>query len=62
MRVTRDGRVFVTHRGRPVVTLAGAEAARLIARAEGADEAALQQLLAKATGNFPRGNKARGRG
>ena len=62
MRATKDGRVLIAHDGRPVVTLTGADAARLLARAEGASDDVLQMLLAKATGNFARHNKADGRG
>lgn len=56
-RATRDGTVFVTWRGRTVRTFAGDEAARLIRRLEGADPAATQLTLAKATRNFKRGNE-----
>lgn len=59
---TADGRVRISHHGRLVVTLAGAPAARLLARAAAAGEAELQLLLARATGNFARHNKPGGRG
>jgi hypothetical protein len=45
-RETKDGRVRVALHGRHVITLAG-------------DDAQRQLLLAKATGNFKRGNERR---
>jgi hypothetical protein len=58
-RVSKDGRVFVTFRGRDVVTVAGAKGERLAAALAGADDEQEQLLLAKATGNFKRGNERR---
>ena len=54
---TKDGRVRIARDGRPVTTLAGDEARRFISRAEGASEEAAQQLMARATGNYKRGNE-----
>ena len=54
---TKDGRVRISLRGRVVTTLAGADARRFAARAEGADEDAQQHLMARATGNIKRGNE-----
>jgi hypothetical protein len=55
--VTRDERVLVSHDGRQVVALTGPEARRVIERLEVAEnEEAEQMVLAKATGNFKRGN------
>lgn len=62
MQVSKDGRVRISHHGRVVTTLAGGAAAKLIARSDGASDEALQMLLAKATGNYARHNKAGGRG
>lgn len=57
-RVSGDGRVFITWSGRIVTTLAGAEAERFLKRLKAAeDEAAVQLLLARVTGNFKRGNE-----
>ena len=56
---TKDGRVRVAFRGRQVVTLAGADAERVASRLEGASAEREQLLLAKATGNFKRGNERR---
>jgi len=58
-RVTKDGTVLVSRGGRPVVTVAGARAARLAALL-GRDPESDQELLARATGNYRRGNEKRG--
>ena len=59
-RVTQDGKVLVSRGGRLVVTVAGARADRLVALL-GQDDDTDQQLLARATGNYRRGNERRGR-
>lgn len=56
-RVHKDGTVRIAHRGTVVTTLAGKEAARFLARVAGADSARAQLAMAKATGNFKRGNE-----
>jgi len=56
-RSSKDGTVFIDWRGRHVVTLKGKAAARFLSRAEEADEAEAQLLMAKATGNFKHGNE-----
>jgi hypothetical protein len=56
--VTRDGRVLLSCDGRQAVAVAGADAGKVIERLELAeDEKAEQMVLAKATGNFKRGNE-----
>ena len=57
--VTKDGRIRISHEGRVVTTVAGQQASRLSERLKGASEAEAQQLLARATGNFKRGNERR---
>jgi hypothetical protein len=57
-RTTKDGRVLVSRGGRLIVTVAGAAADRLLAQL-GADDDLDQQLLARATGNYRRGNERR---
>ena len=57
-RITKDGRILVSRGGRLIVTVAGAKAERLVALL-GADESSDQQLLARATGNYRRGNERR---
>ena len=56
-RVTKDRRVLVSYRGRQVTVVAGKAAERLIACLKSADAEAAQHLLARATGNFKRGNE-----
>ena len=60
-RAHGDGSVAVTHEGRPAVTLRGDAARRLLAALEGAGEQQVQQLLARVTGNFRRGNERHAR-
>jgi hypothetical protein len=56
-RVHEDGTVRIAWRGRVVTTLAGPDAARFLTRVAGDDDAAAQLAMAKATGNFQRGNE-----
>lgn len=58
-RLVQDGRVLVSWRGRLVTTVAGTAADRLRERLSGASATDVQLLLAKATGNFKRGNERR---
>jgi len=58
-RVTADAKVIVSRGGRQVVVVAGARAAKLSAQLGTADEEQAQQLLARATGNYKRGNEKR---
>ena len=57
-RLTKDGKVLVSRGGRLVVTVSGARAARLAALL-GQDPQTDQELLARATGNYRRGNEKR---
>jgi hypothetical protein len=54
---TKDGRVRISREHRVVTTLAGAAAERFVDRIVGADDAGAQQLMARATGNYKRGNE-----
>ncbi len=56
-----DGTVVIRYRQAPVTLLRGKAAARFAARIAGADAAAAQQAMARATGNFQRGNERAGR-
>ena len=56
-KVSKDGRVMVTWRGRQVKTLAGNQAEKFLAAVDGLDEAGVQLALAKATGHFKHGNE-----
>ncbi|MDQ0709512.1 hypothetical protein QFZ52_002164 [Arthrobacter woluwensis] len=59
---TKDGKILIRRSGRLVVTVAGGRAQDLAARLARSDEDARQQLLARATGNYRRGNEKGGRG
>jgi len=63
-RITKDGRVLISRGGRQVSVVAGDRAQRLSAGLENAmargEEDAAQHLLARATGNYKRGNERRG--
>jgi hypothetical protein len=52
-----DGSIVITYHAAPVTLLRGKTAARFMTRLEGADAAAAQLLMARATGNFKRGNE-----
>lgn len=56
-----DASVVVSYDGSAVTTLRGSAAARFLERVDGADEAAAQQLMARVTGNFKRGNERDGK-
>jgi hypothetical protein len=56
-RVTKQGAVIVSRGGRAVMTVGGRDAARLVAALQAADETAAQHLLARASGNYRRGNE-----
>ena len=52
--VRRGGEVEITHHGRRATVLRGARAAEFLAEVEGSDE---QQVMARWTGNYKRGNE-----
>jgi len=54
-----DGSIVIRYHDAPVTLLRGKSAARFTTRMAGADAAAAQQLMARATGNFKRGNERR---
>ncbi|MFN2470828.1 MAG: hypothetical protein ABR583_07515 [Gaiellaceae bacterium] len=56
-RTTRDGKVLIDWQGRTVTTLAGEDARKFMSRVHSVDAEGEQQLLARATGNFKRGNE-----
>ncbi len=59
--ITKDEQVFIEHHGRRVAILRGKQAQKFIASAENADEAEIQLMLAKLTGNYKRGNEREGK-
>jgi hypothetical protein len=54
-----DGTIVIRYHGAPVTLLRGKAADRFTARLAAADAAGAQQLMARATGNFKRGNERR---
>ncbi|MGI8828372.1 MAG: hypothetical protein ACR2I5_01190 [Candidatus Limnocylindria bacterium] len=54
-----DGSIVIRYHAAPVTVLRGKTAARFSTRMAGADADAAQQLMARATGNFKRGNERR---
>ena len=56
-----DGTILIRYRGAPVTILRGQAAERFASRMSGADRPAAQQLMARATGNFKRGNERAGK-
>jgi hypothetical protein len=61
--ITRaDGSIVIRYHEAPVTLLRGRTAERFTARMSSADGLAAQQLMARVTGNFKRGNeRSRGR-
>ncbi|HRE47759.1 MAG TPA: hypothetical protein PLD47_08540 [Aggregatilineales bacterium] len=57
----KDGRVLISWHSRLVVTLKGEKAKKFLTRMEDADPTAAQLIMAKATGNFKRGNERAGK-
>jgi hypothetical protein len=56
-RVTKDGAVRISREGRVVTVVAGARARSLAERLRDAEAEDVQQLLARATGNYRRGTE-----
>lgn len=56
-RVTKQGGVLVSRGGRVVMTVGGGAAARLIVALQRADDSQAQHLLARASGDYRRGNE-----
>lgn len=54
-----DGSIVVRYHDAPVALLRGKAAERFAARIRGSDGRAAQQLMARVTGNFKRGNERR---
>jgi len=56
-RVRKDGSVEISHHGRLASTLRGEDAAELLSELEGSGDPEAQQLMARITGNYKRGNE-----
>ena len=55
----KSGEVVITHHGRVATTLRGGKAEDFLVRASSLDDAGLQALMARLTGNYKRGNERR---
>ncbi len=55
----RGDEVLITHRSKPATVLRGDTAARFLTRVASLGDEAAQQLMARVTGNFKRGNERR---
>jgi len=56
-RISKDGSVRISRAGAVVSVVAGERARRLVSKLQRADPDETQQLLARATGNYRRGNE-----
>jgi hypothetical protein len=56
-RVGKDGKVFIAWHGRTVTVLTGSGAKKFLAKVTGLSDGEAQLVMAKATGNFKRGNE-----
>jgi len=56
-RVTKDKKVFISYEGTPVTTLSGKKAEAFINKIQNTNGKDAQLVMAKATGNFKRGNE-----
>ena len=56
-RELSDGRVFIYWNDKPIKTVKGDEARKLLSKIANADEKDVQLALAKITGNFKHGNE-----
>ena len=56
-RVTKDQKVFISYYGTQVTSLVGSKALLFLEEIQGAGHKDAQLILAKATGNFKRGNE-----
>ena len=56
-RQRKNGDIEILHRGRLASTLRGADAGEFVAEAASGSPADAQQLMARITGNYKRGNE-----
>ncbi len=56
-RAGKDGKVFLSWRGKEIKILKGSEGAKFLSRIEGMGHKDAQLVMAKATGNFKHGNE-----
>lgn len=60
-RVRKNGEVAVLHHGKLAATLRGTAARDFLTRMQNYDEHEAQQLMARCTGNYKRGNERKAR-
>ncbi len=56
-RAGKDGKVFLSWKGKEIKILKGSEAAKFLSKIDGLDHKEAQLVMAKATGNFKHGNE-----
>lgn len=61
-RASSNGSVMIFHATILATTLRGADATKFLKKAEGASNDHQQQLMARLTGNYKRGNERQARG
>ena len=60
-QITKDKRVLLYYEGKLIKTLSGKQASKFISQIDDVDWREAQLILAKATGNFKRGNERDGK-
>ena len=56
-KISKDSKVFISYEGKTVTTLSGKRACEFIEKIKTAQAKDVQLIMAKATGNFKRGNE-----
>ena len=56
-KITKDKKVFISYEGKRVTTLSGKKAEEFIGKMRTCEGKEAQLIMAKATGNFKRGNE-----
>jgi hypothetical protein len=56
-RITKDKKAFISYEGKQVTALSGKKAEDFITKIQNAEGKEAQLIMAKATGNFKRGNE-----
>jgi len=56
-KITKDKKVFISYEGKQVTTLSGKKAEEFINKIRNCEGKEAQLVMAKATGNFKRGNE-----
>ena len=56
-RTRKNGDIEILHHGRLATTLRGSDAKEFLTEVDTADEDSAQQLMARVTGNYKRGNE-----